>query len=51
MMNGLRQGGGWDTPDPHGPSGARQLLAERYAREDLTEEEYRDRIRVLGEGT
>ena len=32
------------------PSGARQLLDERYARGELTTEEYRERLRVLGEG-
>ena len=32
-------------------SGARQLLDERYARGELTTEEYRERLRVLGEGT
>jgi putative membrane protein len=44
-------GGGRGTPEPRGPSSARQLLDERYARGDLSTEEYRDRIRVLGEGT
>ncbi|CAN5177799.1 hypothetical protein BH09ACT2_BH09ACT2_05680 [soil metagenome] len=44
-------GGAGGTPHPRGPSTARQLLDERYARGDLTTEEYRDRIRVLGEGT
>jgi putative membrane protein len=32
------------------PSRARQLLDERYARGELTTEEYRERLRVLGEG-
>jgi len=31
-------------------SGARQLLDERYARGELTTEEYRERLRVLAEG-
>ena len=43
--------GGRGTPDPGGPRSARQLLDERYARRDLTTEEYRNSIRVLGEGT
>ncbi len=37
--------------DARGPGSARQLLDERYARGDLTTEEYRERIRVLGDGT
>jgi putative membrane protein len=44
-------GGGEGTSASRGPSSARQLLDERYARGDLTTDEYRDRIRVLGEGT
>jgi|tagenome__1003787_1003787.scaffolds.fasta_scaffold18858723_2 putative membrane protein len=31
------------------PTRARQLLDERYARGELTTEEYRERLRVLGE--
>ncbi|MES2094408.1 MAG: SHOCT domain-containing protein [Actinomycetota bacterium] len=34
----------------HGSESARQLLEERYARGELTTEEYQERIRVLGEG-
>ena len=34
-----------------GSSTARQLLDERYARGDLTTEEYQERVRILGEGT
>lgn len=34
-----------------GSSSARLLLDERYARGDLTTEEYQERIRVLGDGT
>ena len=41
-------GGGPGTQDPCGLSSARQLLDERYARGDLTTEEYQERIRVLG---
>lgn len=36
---------------PRQSSSARQLLDERYARGDLTTEEYQERIRVLGDGT
>lgn len=45
----VRSGGG--TPDRRQPTTARRLLDERYARGDLMTEEYRERIRVLGEGT
>lgn len=34
-----------------GPSSARLVLDERYARGELTTEEYQERLRVLGEGT
>jgi putative membrane protein len=44
-------GGAGGTPHPREPSTARELLDERYARGDLTTEEYRDHIEVLGEGT
>jgi putative membrane protein len=44
-------GSGGGTPDRPQPTTARQLLDERYARGDLTTEEYRERIRILGEGT
>jgi putative membrane protein len=43
--------GAGGTPHSRGPSTARQLLDERYARGDLTTEEYRDRIGVLGGAT
>ncbi|GAA4409459.1 hypothetical protein GCM10023168_28250 [Fodinibacter luteus] len=36
----------------HGPSGherAREILQERFARGELTEQEYRERVRVLDE--
>ena len=39
---------GRGEPDVRGPISARQLLDERYARGDLTTEEYQERIRVLG---
>lgn len=34
-----------------GRSSAHQLLDERYARGELTTEEYQEQIRVLGDGT
>lgn len=34
-----------------GTNSARRLLDERYARGDLTTEEYQERVRVLGDGT
>ncbi|MBN9151147.1 MAG: SHOCT domain-containing protein [Cryobacterium sp.] len=40
-----------DGQGTQGPSSARQVLDERYARGDLTTEEYQERVRVLGEGT
>lgn len=36
---------------PQAQGSARQLLDERYARGDLTTEEYQERVRVLGEIT
>ena len=36
---------------PRGRSRARQLLDERYARGELTTEEYRERLAALGEDT
>lgn len=36
------------TPAPGGRSRARELLEERYARGELTTEEYRERLEVLG---
>lgn len=41
-------GGGQGT---QAPSSGRRLLDERYARGDLTTEEYQERIRVLGGGS
>lgn len=34
-----------------GPSAARRILDERYARGELDTEEYRERLKSLGEGT
>ena len=42
---------GRDEQDARRPSSARELLDERYARGELTTEEYQERIRVLGDGT
>lgn len=39
---------GRGEPDARAPISVRQLLDERYARGDLTTEEYRERIHVLG---
>lgn len=35
---------------PLGRSRARQILDERFAKGDLTEEQYREHLKVLGEG-
>ncbi len=37
--------------DVQSPRSARQVLDERYARGDLSTEEYQERLRVLGDGT
>lgn len=34
---------------PSGPGRAREVLDERYARGELTTEEYQERLRVLGD--
>ena len=34
---------------PQGPSRAREILNERYARGELSTEEYRERLQTLGE--
>lgn len=50
---GIRGGqGGQDRSGQGGPppSTARQILDERFARGELTAEQYRERLRVLGEG-
>jgi putative membrane protein len=44
---------GFSSPSSSAPSGltsARKILDERFARGELTEEEYRQQIQVLGEG-
>lgn len=43
--SGRRRGG----PTGAGRSAARRLLDERYARGELTSEEYQERVRTLGE--
>lgn len=50
---GIRGGygpGGPDGPPPMGESRARQILDERFARGELTAEQYREQLKVLGEG-
>lgn len=41
---------GTPTDAPPGPGRAREVLDERYARGELTTEEYQERLRALGEG-
>lgn len=44
------RGEGSGAPGPRsGPSQARQILDERYAKGELTTEQYREQIQVLGE--
>jgi putative membrane protein len=53
LGGGVIPGGGGRDVDrgARGRSRARQLLDERYARGELTTEEYRERLQVLGEDT
>jgi putative membrane protein len=51
LLGGGVTRGGRGEQNMGGSSNARQLLEERYARGDLTTEEYQERIRVLGNGT
>ncbi|MDQ0767924.1 putative membrane protein [Pseudarthrobacter defluvii] len=44
---GIGGRGGRDGPPP---STARQILDERFARGELTAEQYREQLKVLGEG-
>jgi putative membrane protein len=37
------------APRPAEPSGAKRILEERFARGELTTEQYRDQLRVLDE--
>lgn len=50
-------GGGYAPPGAQGPGGApmgksraRQILDERFAAGELTAEQYREHLKVLGEG-
>ena len=46
--------GGEATPPPHGESGrnrAQEILDERYARGEITDEEYQERLRQLRGGS
>ena len=41
----LRRGGGcWGGPGPRGPRGPQGILAERYARGEIGDDEYRSRL-------
>jgi putative membrane protein len=44
-----RAGTGGGRRGPSGHERAREILQERFARGELTEQEYRDRMRVLDE--
>ncbi len=46
---GVKSGRGSDSEVPG--SRARQILEERYARGEITTEEYRERLRALGDGS
>jgi len=37
------------SPGPSEPTSARLMLDERFARGELTTEQYRDQVRILGE--
>lgn len=57
FSGGMNRGGtgrgqvpGADGSAP-GASAARRILDERYARGELSTEEYRERLKVLGDGT
>ena len=51
MAGGVRSGTDQSAPPRGRPtSGARQLLDERYARGELSTEEYQERLRVLEQG-
>ena len=47
---GTRQGGTAPPPTGAGPSRSREILEERYARGEISTEEYRERLRTLEEG-
>ncbi|MFD4510327.1 SHOCT domain-containing protein [Streptomyces sp. NPDC058457] len=49
LRPGTHVGGhpGWSAQPPSGSPGAEQILAERYARGEIDEEEYRRRLDIL----
>lgn len=47
---GTRQGGSAPPPTGAGPRRSREILEERYARGEISAEEYRERLRTLDEG-
>lgn len=50
FSGGSGRGGGSDATGPaQGQSRARQILDERYAKGELTAEQYREQVQVLGE--
>ena len=50
FSGGLSRGGGSGAPGPaQGKSRARQILDERFAKGELTAEQYREQIQVLDE--
>jgi putative membrane protein len=51
IVGGGVQSAGRREQDAPTPSSARQLLDERYARGELTTEEYQKRVRVLGDAS
>lgn len=55
FRGGISGGGTGTRSDQAGPPGtmpstARQILDERFARGELTADQYREQLRVLGEG-
>jgi putative membrane protein len=53
VLTGTRGGtppGGYGPPPGAGPRRAREILDERYARGEISTEEYRERLRGLEEG-
>jgi len=52
LRGGYGQGrlGRPDSPPPGGGNRARQILDERFAKGELTADQYREQLRVLGEG-
>ncbi|MBX7444885.1 MULTISPECIES: SHOCT domain-containing protein [unclassified Arthrobacter] len=52
FVGGIRGGGtrGWQGHGRPPASTARRILDERFARGELTADQYREQLRVLGEG-